>query len=66
MKSSMKRSLAALGDCISGFENEGRAAAARQESFEEILETIYRLTEEWNASDRIDMIVRMAASREAL
>ncbi len=39
-------------------------AAARQDSFVEIMSTVDRLTREWNDSDRIDMIVRIAAQRE--
>ncbi len=40
-------------------------AAARHDSFVEIMRTVDRLTLEWNDSDRIDMIVRIAARREA-
>ncbi len=32
------------------------SAVARRESFAEIVSTVDRLTREWNASDRIDLI----------
>ncbi len=43
---------------------EAEAAIARHESLAEIVATVNRLTDEWNASDRIDMIIRITAQRE--
>lgn len=40
-------------------------AAARHVALVEIMTTVNRLSQEWNDSDRIDMIVRIATQREA-
>ncbi len=48
-------------------QQAGRAAqsaAARRESFAEIVATVERLTGEWKASDRIDMIIRTSGQRK--
>ncbi len=45
--------------------NDAEAAAGRRESLLEIVTTIDQLSQEWNDSDRIDAIVRIAAQREA-
>ncbi len=41
-----------------------RAAAGRRESLVEILNTVDRLTQEWNTSARIDTILRLAEDPE--
>ena len=42
-------------------QEEAKNAAARQECMLEIMSTAARLTAEWDESDRIDRIVRLAA-----
>ncbi len=44
---------------------DAEVAAARLESLFEIMTTIDHLSREWNDSDRIDAIVRIAAQRDA-